>query len=139
MSTEVLTGEKWIRSTLLLSAGLVALIGSRVVRYRDLSSRGAPTYPLVAVNWQDGHDEGVIGGRRICTSGNFIVRAVCEVPSEVEDEADAIAALIDAALENGSAAGVAVCERVAPFDRAYTANGRSFEERGGIYNLVLYQ
>lgn len=133
-ASALLRAETYLRGRLGESPALAALVGRRI--YKDNADEDTE-YPCVVFAYQDGSYQKVVGGARLLTELTYAVRAIVKHPVEVADLADAIASAFDGLLENDSAPPVLLVECETPLNRHYEENGVIFDERGGLYRILV--
>lgn len=132
--TALLTIEEFIRGTLIATPAVTALVDARIYRNK---ARSKAIYPCVVFAYQQGTDRKIVGGARFTTSAVYAIRAISQLPVETADEADAIAAEVDAVLDGFADGAVLQVMRESPLEREYTIDGIDYEERGGLYRFLI--
>lgn len=126
--------EVYLRRLLTGSGELAAQVGTRV--YKD-NADADTLWPCIVYAYQDGSYQKVVGGARFVTQLTYLVRAIVRHPAEVADQADLIAAIFDKHLENDCVPPVLLVECEVPISRHYEEDGFIYDERGGLYRILI--
>jgi hypothetical protein len=125
---------RWILDKLTASAALTALVGTKISD--DHQPQGS-TGPYVVYQMQASDDKTALGGIRVYTDMDWLVRGYMQTRSYAGTLGQ-IAEAIDAALNNqtGAATGghIYTCRRVEP-RRQVDPDDPSWRFRGGLYRL----
>lgn len=132
--TAMAKAESYLYDLLTGSGEVAGLVSDRVYRGK---APDEVDFPLVVYNYHAGSYQKVVGGDRFVSRLLYSIRAISRMPSEVADEADAVAAAVDALLENDSASPVLLVECESPLVREYVLDGVTYEERGGLYRILV--
>lgn len=132
--TAMAKAESYLYDLLTGSAELTGLVSDRV--YRGKAPEEVD-FPLVVYNYHAGSYQKVVGGNRFVSRLLYSIRGISRMPSTLADEADAVAAVFDALLENDSASPVLLVECESPIVREYVLDGITYEERGGLYRILI--
>lgn len=132
--TAMSQAEQYLMSRLSASGELAGLVGSRIYRGK---APGDAEFPLIVFRHHAGSYQKVVGGIRYVSRLLYTVAAISRTPPTMADEADVVAAAFDALLENDSASPVLLVECESPIQREYVLDGISYEERGGLYRILV--
>jgi len=132
--TAMAKAETYLLDRLTGSGEVTGLADTRVYRGKAPADSD---FPLVVYNYHAGSYQKVVGGDRFISRLIYSIRAISRLPSTIADEADQIAAAFDVLLENDSASPVLLVECQSPIVREYVLDGVSYEERGGLYRILV--
>lgn len=135
MTIETTVIARWLYTKLAADSSLTAIVGTRI--YEQPAPQEA-VYPLVVFQLQTTDDVSAVGGIRVMTTAEYLVRVIgqsANVTSSLLTAAERIDAVLHRA--SGSVTGGAVigAVRLRPFVLAETDGPVQYRHLGGIYRL----
>ena len=129
---------EWLYGTLSAGTALASLVSTRI--YRSRAPAGA-TFPYIVFRSQGGEDRLGVGGYRVFSDGEYVVRVtgLSANYAAVRNAADEMNTLIDG--QRGAASGVTIgaCYRVQPFELEESDEaGVDYAHIGGIYRIIAH-